>query len=457
MTIDRLPPQDVEVESSCLASILLSKDAFHKVTEILEADDFYLDNHRIIYESLIELEKNNLPIDLVTLKQKLVDKDLFEKIGGDPAIVEIYRTVSTSANAEYYAKRIKELSLRRNIINVSTDVIEKCYDKSRDTDELIDEVEQDIFKVTERRITKDFMSIDIVMEETLGDIREMYESKRHITGVASGFNDLDHMLTGLHKDELIIIAGRPSMGKTSLALNIANNIALKSNESVLFFSLEMPAAQLGMRLLCIESLIDAQKVRRGTIDSNELKKLYQTSEMVAQSPIYIDDSPAINILQIRSKARRMAQQKKKIGVVIVDYLQLIAGTQRLDRHLQIAEITRSLKHIARELSVPVIALSQLSRAVESRTDQRPYLADLRESGAIEQDADVVLFIYREDRINPETEKKGIAEIIIAKQRNGPIGTVELLFWEQHTKFGNLDKLHDPGQDAPTNMDGSSIN
>ncbi len=454
MTVDKLPPQDIEVESSCLASILLSKEAFLKVSQILEADDFYLDNHRIIYESLIELERNNLPIDLLTLKQRLSDKKLLEKIGGDPAIAELYRTVSTSANAEYYAKRIKDLSLRRNVINVSTDVIEKCYDTSRDTDELINEVEHDIFKVTERRITRDFMSIDTVMKETLDDIRIMYESKKHITGIATGFNDLDYLLTGLHKDELLIIAGRPSMGKTSLALNIANNIALKENAPILFFSLEMPAAQLGMRLLCIESLIDAQSVRKGTINADELKKLYQTSEKIAKSSIYIDDSPAINILQIRSKARRMAQKEKQLGAIIVDYLQLIAGSQRLDRHLQIAEITRSLKQIARELSVPVIALSQLSRAVESRTDQRPYLSDLRESGAIEQDADVVLFIYREERVNPETEKKGIAEIIIAKQRNGPVGTVDLLFWEQHTKFGNLDKLHGPDQGAPPDMEGS---
>jgi replicative DNA helicase len=297
------------------------------------------------------------------------------------------------------------------------------------------------------------MSIEFVMNETMNDVRSMYESKKHITGVATGFNDLDYILTGLHKDELIIIAGRPSMGKTSLALNIANNIALQSKESVLFFSLEMPAPQLGMRLLCIESLIDAQKVRRGTISPEELKKLYQTSERIAVSPIYIDDSPAINILQIRTKARRMAQ-KEKLGIIVVDYLQLISGTYKMDRHLQIAEITRSLKQIARELSVPVVALSQLSRAVESRTDQRPYLSDLRESGAIEQDADVVLFIFREERVNPDTEKKGIAEVIVAKQRNGPVGNIELLFWEQHTKFGNLDKLHD-GQGIPPDTGGKA--
>ncbi|MCU0822983.1 MAG: replicative DNA helicase [Spirochaetes bacterium] len=453
MAIDRMPPQDIEIESSCLASILLSKDAFLKVSEILSAEDFYLDNHRIIFESIIDLEKSNRPIDLITLKQRLKDKNLFDKIGGDPAIVELYRTASTSSNAEYYARRIKELSLRRSIINVSSNVIEKCFDASRDTDELVDEIEHDIFKVTERRITRDFMSSEVVMQETMHDIRTMYEAKKHVTGLATGFNDLDYILTGLHKDELIIIAGRPSMGKTSLALNIANNIALQSKETVLFFSLEMPAPQLGMRLLCIESLIDAQSVRRGKISPDELKKLYQISEKIAASPIYIDDSPAINILQIRTKARRMAQ-KEKLGVIVVDYLQLIAGSQRTDRHLQIAEITRSLKQIARELSVPVIALSQLSRAVESRTDQRPHLSDLRESGAIEQDADVVLFIFREERVNPDTEKKGMAEVIVAKQRNGPVGNIDLLFWEQHTKFGNLDKLHDAGQGSPSNPGGS---
>lgn len=443
MATDSLPPQDIEAESSCLASILLSKDALVKISGILVADDFYLDKHKIIFETMLELERKNSPVDLLTLKQKLSDKNLFDTVGGDQALVNLYRSVSTSANAEFYANRIKELSIRRKIINISTEIIEKCHDKSRDTEELIDEVESDIFKVTERRITSDFVSIETVMEETMKDVHILYEAKKPITGTATGFNDLDFLLTGLHESELIIIAARPSMGKTSLALNIANNIALKEKKPVLFFSLEMPATQLGMRLLCIETMIDSQKVRTGRFTSDELRKLTQVSEILTKSPMFIDDTPNVNVFQLRTKARRMAQQRGKLGVIIVDYLQLITGTRGMDRHLQIAEVTRSLKQVARELSVPVIALSQLSRAVESRTDQRPQLSDLRESGAIEQDADIVLFIYREERVHPDTDKKGIAEVMIAKQRNGPIGSVDLLFWEQHTRFGNLDKLHTP--------------
>jgi replicative DNA helicase len=455
MAIENLPPQDIEAESSCIASILLSKDALSRISGILEVDDFYLDKHRIIYESILELDRKNSPLDLLTLKQKLSDKNLFDSVGGDRALLDLYRSVSTSANAEFYAGRIKELSIRRKIISVSTEVIEKCYDKSRDTEELVDEIESEIFKATERRITSDFASIESVMEKTMSDIELLYKMKKPITGTPTGFTDLDFLLTGLHESELIIIAARPSMGKTSLALNIANNIALKEKKPVLFFSLEMPATQLGMRLLCIETMIDSQKVRTGRFDSNELKKLTEVSEMLVKSPMFIDDTPNVNVFQLRSKARRMAQQRGELGVIIVDYLQLITGTRGLDRHLQVAEITRSLKQVARELCVPVIALSQLSRAVESRTDQRPQLSDLRESGAIEQDADIVLFIYREERVHPDTDKKGIAEVMIAKQRNGPIGSVDLLFWEQHTRFGNLDKLHSgekitPNREGPIN-------
>jgi replicative DNA helicase len=447
MALENLPPQDMEAESSCLASILLSKEALLKVIEILQPEDFYLEGNRYIFEAILELERKNLPIDLITLKQRLIDLNRFEHVGGDQAIVELYQTTSTSANAEYYAKRIKELSLRRRLIDVSTVAAHKCYDMSRDTEELMDEVEKDIFTVTERRITSDFISIADVLQGTMHDIGKMYESKKAVTGIATGFNRLDETLTGLHESELIILASRPSMGKTSLALNIANHVALKEKKPVLFFSLEMPATQLGMRLLCIEAEIDSQRVRTGHIKSEELNKLFQASGKLGRSPLYIDDSPAINILQLRAKARRMVQ-REKIGLIIVDYLQLITSISRLERHQQIAEISMSLKQIARELNVPVLALSQLSRAVESRTDQRPQLSDLRESGAIEQDADVVIFIYREERVKKETDKKGIAEIIISKQRNGPIGSFELFFWEQHTKFGNLDTVHKHDEAIP---------
>ncbi len=440
MAIDLVPPQDIEAEASCLSSILLSKEALLKVIEILHPEDFYLDTHRILYGIVLELERKNHPIDLITVKQRLADLNQLDKIGGDGALVDLYRTVSTSANAEFYAKRVRELSLRRRLIDVSHSVIEKCYDSTRDTYELMDEVERDVFHVTERRITTDFRDITEVMHETMETIGKMYETKKAVTGVGTGFTGIDEMLTGLHDSELIIIASRPGMGKTALALNIANSIVLKDKMPVLFFSLEMPATQLGMRLLCIDSVVDSQRVRTGHISAEELRKLMQSASRLEKTRLMIDDTPAINVFEVRAKARRVAQ-KMKLGAIVVDYLQLITSLSRIDRHLQIAEISRSLKQLARELSVPVIALSQLSRAVESRTNQRPQLSDLRESGAIEQDADVVMFIYREDKVKRETEKKGIAEIIIAKQRNGPIGEVELKFWEQFTKFGNLEKVH----------------
>ncbi|MCU0845276.1 MAG: replicative DNA helicase [Spirochaetes bacterium] len=441
MAIDLVPPQDIEAEASCLSSALLSRDALLKVIEILQPEDFYLDAHREIFSVIVELERKNLPIDLVTVKQRLNDLNRLERIGGDHALVDIYRTVSTSANAEFYARRIKEMSLRRRLIEVSHEVLEKCHDTARDTYELMDEVERDIFRVTEKRITSDFKNISDVIQEAMDSIGRMYETKKVVTGVATGFTGLDEMLSGLHESELIIIAARPSMGKTALALNIANHIVMKEKMPVLFFSVEMPASQLGMRLLCVDAMIDSQRVRTGHISSEELRRLMQSAGRLEKSPLLIDDTPAINIFEIRAKARRVAQ-KQRLGAIVVDYMQLISSISRMDRHLQIAEISRSLKQIARELSVPVVALSQLSRAVESRTDQRPQLSDLRESGAIEQDADVVMFIYREERVKKDSEKKGIAEVIVAKQRNGPIGEVELRFWEKFTKFGNLDKVHE---------------
>ncbi|HOD14980.1 MAG TPA: replicative DNA helicase [Spirochaetota bacterium] len=442
MLAEKLPPQDIETEIACLASVLLSREALYRVIEILQPEDFYLDKHRIIYGAILELLQKDLPVDLTTVKQRLVDHSKFEKIGGDPALVELYQAVSTSANAEFYARRIQELSLRRRLIEVSTESVERCYDMSLGTDELLDEVERQIFDVTERRISSDFKPIEAVLHETMNNIGQWYETKRVVTGVGSGFKKLDEMLTGFHAAELIIIAARPGMGKTALALNIVNHIALKEKKAVLFFSLEMPATQLGMRMLCIDSKIDSQLVRTGYIKSEEMHKLIETSGRLSRSSIFIDDSPSSTVLQMRAKARRLYQKNKELGVIVVDYLQLITGTNpRIDRHLQIAEISRFLKQLARDLEVPVIALSQLSRQVEHRTDQRPTLADLRESGAIEQDADVVMFIYREDKVKKETERRGVADVIIAKQRNGPVGEVPLKFWEKYTRFDDLEEVH----------------
>lgn len=447
MPIERVPPNDPDAEIACIASALLSRDALFKVIEILQPEDFYVDKHRLVFESVMDLEKKGLPIDLTTLKQRLNDRGVYERMGGDSALVEIYQAVSTSANAHVYAGRVKELSLRRKLIDVSSDAIEKCYDRSVETPELMDDVEKNIFSVTEMRITNDFKSLENVLKDTMDSISSWYETKRVVTGIGSGFRNLDEMLTGFHGSELIVMAARPGMGKTALALNIMNHIGLKEKKPVLFFSLEMPAVQLGMRMLCIESMINSQQVRTGHISSEQLKNLFQTSGRLSRAQIYIDDTPSINILEMRAKARRM-QQKHQLGAIIVDYLQLISSVSRVDRHLQIAEISRFLKQLARELSVPVIALSQLSRTVEQRADQRPTLSDLRESGAIEQDADVVIFIYREEKVKKDSERKGEADLIIAKQRNGPTGTVALKFWEEYTKFSDLIRIDTYDEASP---------
>ncbi|HOW81840.1 MAG TPA: replicative DNA helicase [Spirochaetota bacterium] len=450
MSPDRLPPQDIDTESACLAAALLNREALLRVTEILLPEDFYLERYRTIFQAIIELEQKNLPVDLATLKQKLRDQNILESIGGDATLVDLYQSASTSANAEFYAKRIKELSVRRKLIDVATDSIEKCYDMMIDTEELIDTVEKDIFDVTEKQITGEIQNIGDVMDDTLNLIGKWVDTKKIVTGVASGFGGLDELLTGFHGSELIIVAARPGMGKTAFALNVMNHIALRESQSALFFSLEMPSIQLGMRMLCIEAMIDSHLVRTGRISGEEVKKLMSAAQKFKKTaPIFIDDTPSSTILQMRKKARRMAKSHK-LGVIIVDYLQLISGPSRMERHQQIAEISRSLKQMARDLDVPVIALSQLSRAVESRTDQMPTLADLRESGAIEQDADVVLFIYREEKVKKDSPRKGEADIVIAKQRNGPVGTVPLIFWEKFTKFGTPDRIHSFEETRPSN-------
>ncbi len=448
MTMDRLPPQDVETETACIASALLNREALLRVTEILQPEDFYLEKHRIIFEAISELEKRALPIDLTTLRQILIDKSQLDRIGGNSGLAELYQSSSTSGNAENYAKRIKEMSLRRKLIDVAELSIEKCFNRGITTDEVMDEVERDIFKVTEQRITSDYKNIEVIINSTMNDIDLWYRTKKMVTGLESGFTLLDEQLTGFHGAELIIIAARPGMGKTAFALNILNHVAVKQKTPVLFFSLEMPANQLGLRMLCIEAMVDSQRVRTGHIDQEELKKIFSMSGRLSKAPIYIDDSPSATIMEIRAKARRLAQ-KVPLGMVIVDYLQLISSLSKVDRHLQIAEISRLLKQLARELNIPVLALSQLSRAVESRSDQIPTLSDLRESGSIEQDADVVMFIYREEKVKKDSEKKGIATIIVAKQRNGPIGDVDLRFWGKYTKFGNLDVNHSYDEASPT--------
>ncbi len=439
--VDAVPPQDIETEAACIASALLNREALFQVTEILQAEDFYLEKHRIIFEKILELERKGLPIDLTTLRQKLMDHDQFDQVGGDPSLVDLYQAVSTSANARYYAERVRELALRRHMIQVATDAVTRSYDTKLETRDLLDQIESSIFSITEKKYTSNYEPLSLILERTRQDIEDWYRTKKVVTGIGSGFRELDELLTGFHPSELIIIASRPGMGKTALALNMINHVALKEKKAALYFSLEMPAEQLGMRLICVEAMVDSQLLRTGRISQDDYRNIDMAINRLGQSPLYIDDTPSVNILEIRAKARRLAA-RESLGLVVVDYLQLVSAIERrMDRHLQIGEISRFLKQLARELSIPVIALSQLSRAVEQRTDQRPTLADLRESGSIEQDADVVIFLYREEKVKRDSEKKGIAELMIAKQRSGPVGNIELFFWEKFTKFGNLDKTH----------------
>jgi len=450
-----LPPHDTESEASTLASALMSREALLKVLGILGVEDFYSEQHQILFDAIRELDKKSKPIDVLTVKHYLSDKNLFEKAGGDSYLADLYRTLSTSANAEFYATRVKELSLRRKLIEVSTKIVANSYDLSIDTIELLDSSEKEVFSVTEGRITTDIQDIETITQEAISQIEKFYKEKRTVTGIPTGYMDIDNMLTGLHPSELLILAARPSIGKTSLALNFLNHIALVEKKSVFFFSLEMPAVQLLMRLISIEGMINSQKMRSGSLNTDEMKKIYSTAERFMKSPIIIDDTPGVTLSDIRARARRSAQ-RSPIGLIIIDYLQLISSTTRADRNQQISEISRGLKLLARELNCPILALSQLSRSVESRSDQRPMLSDLRESGAIEQDADVVMFIYREDKVKPDTEKRNIAEIMIAKQRNGPIGNVELLFWDDYTKFMNKENKHSSLEDAiPVSNESSS--
>jgi replicative DNA helicase len=440
MLEQHLPPQDSDSEASCLAALLISKDALLKVLEVLQPEDFYLEGHRLVFEAVIDLDRKNRPVDLVSVKQVLQDKGVFERIGGDTFLVSLYQTVSTSANAEYYAHRVRELSLRRRLIDVSGGIVERCMDLSRETTEVLDESAQAVFNVTERLISTESSDIAKIVEDAKTTLLKLFQTRKAVTGTPSGFTQLDEMLTGFHPEELIIVASRPAMGKTAFALNMINNIAVRSKKPAYFFSLEMPSVQLLMRMIAIEAMVELQLMRTGHVNGAQQRLIMQTADSLAKTPILIDDSPNLTVFDIRARARRVAQ-RQPLGVIVIDYLQLISSRLRADRHLQIAEISRGLKLLARELQCPVIALSQLSRAVESRTDQIPQLSDLRESGSIEQDADVVMFLYREEKVKRDSEKKGLADVIVAKQRNGPTGTVTLKFWDVFTRFDNLDRVH----------------
>ena len=434
----RVPPQSLEAEESVLGGILLDNSALDRVIELVAPDDFYRGVHRRLFRTMLDLSERNEPIDLITLSEALKARGELSETGGTAYLAELAERVPTAANITHYARIVRERSILRGLIEAATEIATRGYESAGDVSELLDRAEQLIFNIQERKVREAFSKIADVLVGSLRTIERLYEDKQAVTDVPTGFTDLDRMTAGLQPSDLIIIAGRPSMGKTSFCLCIAENAALRANVGVAVFSLEMSKEQLAMRMLCSEARVDLARVRTGHLYDREFPKLAMSCGRLAGAPIYIDDTPALSVLELRAKARRLKRDpNSRLGLIVVDYIQLMRSSEGKDsREQEISEISRSLKALAKELSVPVVALSQLNRQVESRNPPIPRLADLRESGAIEQDADVICFIYREEYYLEDSEKKGIAEIIVAKQRNGPIGNVELTFLKEFTRFEN---------------------
>ncbi len=436
--LSRVPPQNAEAERSVLGSMLLDKEVIPIVTELLRNDDFYREDNKEIYEAILDLFDHGEPIDLITVSDQLKTRGSLEKAGGLEYLAALADAVPTTSNVKYYAGIVEEKSVLRKLIKASSEIIEMGYGEADEASYVLDKAERNIFDVLQKRNTRGFTHIKDVLVDTFNMLEKLYNNKGKFTGVPTGFTDLDEYTSGFQKSDLILIAGRPSMGKTALALNIAQYAAVHYKIPVAVFSLEMSKEQLVTRMLCSEVMIDSQRMRTGRLDDEDWKKIAISLGPLSEAPVYIDDSAGITITEIRAKSRRL-KLEKNLGLVIIDYLQLMQGGGRSEnRQQEISEITRSLKILAKEINVPVITLSQLSRAPETRTEHRPVLSDLRESGAIEQDADIVMFIYRDELYNPDTDKKGIAELIIAKHRNGSTGTVELKWLGEYTKFANLE-------------------
>jgi replicative DNA helicase len=435
----KVPPQNLEAEQSILGGILLDNQALNNVLEILNTNDFYSDVHRKIFAAILELSERNEPCDVVTLSNNLKDKKLLDQVGGRVYLASLVDNVPSAANIAYYSKIVKEKAILRGLIEAATGILNNSYNMSADIDTVLDEAEHAIFEISENKVRPSFYPFKTLIKEGIKTIEKLYEKKELVTGVPSGFEKIDDLTSGLQKSDLIIIAGRPSMGKTAFALDIAKNAALDSRTPVAIFSLEMSKEQLAIRMLASEAKVDSQRIRKGFLGETDWPKLISAASKLSESLIFIDDTPAITVLEMKAKARRL-KADQGLGLVIVDYLQLMrSGGFKDSREQEISEISRSLKALAKELNVPVIALSQLNRKVEDRTNKRPQMADLRESGAIEQDADVIAFIYRDEVYNrsEDNPEKGIAEIIIGKQRNGPTGVAKLAFLEKYTAFENL--------------------
>ena len=443
MELGKVPPNDIEAEQAIIGSMLTDKDAVISAIEVLKPQDFYREDNKTIYEAILNLYSRSEPVDIITVRAELESMGKLDNVGGLEYLAELPEKVPTTANASKYIKIVEEKSTLRNLIKTANEIIELGYNPTEDVDDIMEGAEKKIFNIMQDKEQKSYSSLKDVLVESFTKLEELYNRKQHITGVPSGFTDLDYRTAGFHGSELILIAARPAMGKTAFALNIASNAALRANVPVAVFSLEMSKEQLVNRILSSESMVDSNKIRTGKLEEDDWSKLAETIGPLSEGEMYIDDTPGISITEIRAKCRKL-KIEKNIGLVVIDYLQLIQGTGKRNgsREQEISEISRSLKILAKELDVPVIALSQLSRAAEQRPDHRPMLSDLRESGAIEQDADIVMFLYRDDYYNQDSEKKNIAEVIIAKHRGGSTGTVELLWLGNYTKFVNIAKGFD---------------
>lgn len=439
----KVPPQNVDAEMSLLGAVLIDEEVLADITEHVKAKDFYDKRHAIIYDAIMRLYEKNKPVDLLTLTDELKRKKEIDEIGGSAYLTELTNYVPTSAHAESYAEIVAQKAVRRRLIKASGEISELGYDEQTTTQELLQQAEAELFAVSDQSLKQDLTSLESILTDSFDRLEELHRNKGALRGVRTGYRDLDNMTAGLQRSDLIILAARPAMGKTTLVTNLAYNVATIAKQPVLMFSLEMSKEQLVDRMLADASGVDSWNIRTGNLSDDDFSKLSEAMGEMSEAPIYIDDTPGLSVLEMRTKARRAAHDQP-LGLIIIDYLQLMQGSGRDNgnRVQEVSEISRGLKLIARELNVPVIALSQLSRSVESRSPQIPQLADLRESGSIEQDADIVMFIYREAYYNPETERENVTDLIIAKHRNGPVGKVELYFHPERLRFMSLDRQHE---------------
>ncbi len=436
----RTPPHSLEAERTVLGALMLDKDAIIKVADMIHVGDFYKESHNLIYEAMLALYEKSDPLDVLSISNELEEQNKIDEIGGASYLASLVSGVASASNITYYAKIIQKKAILRRLISAAAKINEMGYNESEDVEKTLDDAEQLLFGLSEKSLKQEFTPIKTILGDAFDRLDDLHKNKGEMRGVPTGFTDLDDLLSGFQKSDLIILAARPSVGKTSLALDIARQVGTQSNIPVGIFSLEMSADQLVDRMIAAEGDVDLWRLRTGNLKDSDFVNINETMGTLSEAPIFIDDTSSANIMEMRTMARRL-QAEHDLGLIIIDYLQLMEGRSNESRVQEISEISRGLKMLAKELNIPIVALSQLSRAVESRPDQRPKLSDLRESGSIEQDADVVMFIYREDRVNPDTENKGIAEIIVAKHRNGPVGIKQLYFHEEAASYKNLETHH----------------